>query len=186
MIDFIVSVSVGGIASSSFSSLSLSLLPSSLPPPSLSLSHPSPPPPSSSLSFPFPPLPLPSQHYSVVDASQGQVFIAVYHSFNNTNLYLSEEQGLNYSLSLEYIISPPESSWNNPTFDVHVVSIEWEVGGGRGEGRTHFVVFAMYMYPLPLPPLLPLPFCTHPGGGNSWDIHSQPQDARQPVWCHSD
>ena len=58
----------------------------------------------------------------MVDASEGQVFIAVYHSFNNTNLYLSEEQGLNYSLSLEYIISPPESSWDNPTFDVHVVS----------------------------------------------------------------
>jgi len=62
-------------------------------------------------------------HYSVVDASEGQVFIAVYHSVNNTNLYLSEEQGLNYSLSLEYIISPPESDWVNgyPSFDVHVV-----------------------------------------------------------------
>ena len=60
----------------------------------------------------------------MVDASEGQVFIAVYHSFNNTNLYLSEEQGLNYSLSLEYIISPPESSWDNPTFDVNVVSAE--------------------------------------------------------------
>ena len=67
----------------------------------------------------------PPQHYSVVDASEGQVFIAVYHTFNNTNLYLSEEQGLNYSLSLEYIISPPESDWINgyPAFDVHVVSV---------------------------------------------------------------
>ena len=123
VIDFIVSVSVGGIASSSLFPLSLSspLIPSSPLPFSL--------PP-----LPSPPLPLPSQHYSVVDASQGQVFIAVYHSFNNTNLYLSEEQGLNYSLSLEYIISPPESSWYNPTFDVHVVSIEWEVGEGEGGG----------------------------------------------------
>ena len=62
----------------------------------------------------------------------------MYHSFNNTNLYLSEEQGLNYSLSLEYIISPPESSWYNPTFDVHVVSIEWEVG--KGEGREELTL----------------------------------------------
>ena len=60
----------------------------------------------------------------MVDASEGQVFIAVYHSINSTNLYLSEEAGLKYSLSLEYIISPPESAWQAryPTFDVHVVS----------------------------------------------------------------
>ena len=66
------------------------------------------------------------QHYSVVDASEGQVFIAVYHDINNTNLYLSEEEGLDYSLSLQYIISPPESDWLNryPRFDVHVVSYE--------------------------------------------------------------
>ena len=104
-----------------FSPLPLSFLPplSSPPPLTFPLSSSSFPPPSSN---PLPPL---LQHYSVVDASEGQVFIAVYHSFNNTNLYLSEEQGLNYSLSLEYIISPPESDWINgyPAFDVHVVSV---------------------------------------------------------------
>ena len=62
----------------------------------------------------------------MVDASEGEVFIAVYHNFNNTNLYLSEEEGLVYSLSLEYIVSPPENQWvgGNPTFDVHVVSLK--------------------------------------------------------------
>ena len=70
-----------------------------------------------------PPPPSP-QHYSVVDASEGQIFIAVYHTFNSTNLYLSEEAGLSYALSLEFIVSPPESDWvgGYPTFDVHVVS----------------------------------------------------------------
>ena len=73
---------------------------------------------------PLPPPPLLPQHYSVVDASEGQIFIAVYHTFNNTNLYLSEEAGLSYALSLEFIVSPPESDWEGgyPTFDVHVVS----------------------------------------------------------------
>lgn len=71
----------------------------------------------------------------MVDASESQVFIAVYHDFNNTNLYLSEEEGLNYSLSLEYIISPPESDWvdGNPTFDVHVVGGGWWVMSKGGE-----------------------------------------------------
>ena len=47
----------------------------------------------------------------MVDASEGQVLMAVYHDPNNTNLYLSEEAGLNYSLSLQHIISPPEYDW---------------------------------------------------------------------------
>lgn len=53
------------------------------------------------------------------------MFIAVYHDINNTNLYLSEVEGLNYSLSLQYIISPPESDWTSgyPRFDVHVVRL---------------------------------------------------------------
>ena len=49
--------------------------------------------------------------------------IAVYHDPNNTNLYLSEAAGLNYSLSLQQVISPPENEWIDgyPTFDVYVV-----------------------------------------------------------------
>lgn len=63
------------------------------------------------------------QHYAVVDTSEGEVFIAVYHDINNTNLYLSEMEGLNYSLSLRYVISPPEDEWvqGYPSFDLHVV-----------------------------------------------------------------
>lgn len=66
-----------------------------------------------------------TQHYAVVDTSEGQVFIAVFHDINSTHLYMSEEEGLNYTLSLNFIISPPEDEWINgyPGFDVHVVCI---------------------------------------------------------------
>lgn len=66
------------------------------------------------------------QHYAVVDTSEGQVFIAVYHDINSTHLYLSEVAGLNYTLSLNYIISPPEDEWQRgyPSFDMHVVSVK--------------------------------------------------------------
>ena len=65
------------------------------------------------------------QHYSVIDASEGQVFIAVYHIGNTSNLYISEEKGVNYSLTLQDIVSPPEQNWvnGNPTIDVHVVCV---------------------------------------------------------------
>ena len=60
----------------------------------------------------------------MVDGSEGQVLMGVYHDPNNTNLYISEEAGLNYSLSLEHLISPPESDW-----------IDSLVRGGRERGR---------------------------------------------------
>ena len=91
-----------------------------------------------SLSFTPPlPLPLPSpsfQHYSVVDTSEGQVFIGVYHDINNTNLYLSEVAGVDYSLSLTSVVSPPESDWIQgvPEFDLHVVSPLLRCSPGRG------------------------------------------------------
>ncbi|XP_011403900.1 PREDICTED: VPS10 domain-containing receptor SorCS1-like [Amphimedon queenslandica] len=68
-------------------------------------------------------LQLDERHYAMVDGSEGQVLMGVYHDPNNTNLYISEEAGLNYSLSLEHLISPPESDWidSYPTFDVYVV-----------------------------------------------------------------
>ena len=61
----------------------------------------------------------------MIDASESQVFIAVYHDSNTTNLYISDETGTSYSLSLEYIVGPDLSSWavSNPKFDVYVVSI---------------------------------------------------------------
>ena len=72
------------------------------------------------------------QHYAVVDSTEGQVFIAVYHDINNTNLYLSEEEGLEYSLSLFQIISPSEDEWvgQYPQFDVHVVGVVIVMGWG--------------------------------------------------------
>lgn len=62
----------------------------------------------------------------MVDASEGQVFIAVYHSSNSTNLYVSDAEGLNYSFSLDDVVSPAdESSWvggsRPPDIEVHVV-----------------------------------------------------------------
>ena len=61
----------------------------------------------------------------MVDASEGQVFIAVYHSINTTNLYVSDAEGLNYSFSLDNVVSPAdESSWvggSPPNIEVHVV-----------------------------------------------------------------
>ena len=41
------------------------------------------------------------QHYLIADASQGQALIAVYHFGNLTNLYLSDETGQLYSLSIQ-------------------------------------------------------------------------------------
>ena len=72
----------------------------------------------------------------MIDASEGQVFIAVYHDINTTNLYISEEMGVMYTLSLEYILSPPVSEWidGNPTFDVHVVRTR----------MVQFTLFVMY------------------------------------------
>lgn len=69
--------------------------------------------------------PLQSQerHYAVVDTSEGQVFIGVFHDINNTHLYMSEVEGLRYSLSLMGLVSPPEQDWvqGYPEFDLHVV-----------------------------------------------------------------
>ena len=61
-----------------------------------------------------------------MDASEGEVFIAVYHNENFFNLYISDETGLYYSLTLENVIANDEVNWNagNGVFDVHVVRID--------------------------------------------------------------
>lgn len=53
------------------------------------------------------------------------MFVAVYHTENQTNLYISEEQGVEYTLSLDYIVSPPIDDWDDrsPDFGIHVVSV---------------------------------------------------------------
>ena len=60
-----------------------------------------------------------------MDASEGQVFIAVYHNENHTNLYLSDEEGVYYSLTLEDVVTNEEDDWisGNAVVDVHVVCI---------------------------------------------------------------
>ena len=64
------------------------------------------------------------QLYTVVDASEKQVFMAVYHSKEEINLYTSDQSGLNYSLSLDHIVGPSAENWvkPRPKFGVHVVS----------------------------------------------------------------
>ena len=65
-----------------------------------------------------------TQFYTVVDASGNQVFMAVYHSKEEINLYTSDQSGLNYSLSLDHIVGPSAKDWvkPRPKFGVHVVS----------------------------------------------------------------
>ena len=66
-----------------------------------------------------------TQYYRVIDASEGQVFMAVYHHANTSSLYTSDQTGGTYSLSLDHVVSSPATTWvsGNPKVDVHPVSI---------------------------------------------------------------
>ncbi|KYO39024.1 sortilin-related receptor isoform B [Alligator mississippiensis] len=46
----------------------------------------------------------PIKEYYIADASEDQVFVCVSHSNNRTNLYISEADGLRFSLSLENVL----------------------------------------------------------------------------------
>lgn len=46
----------------------------------------------------------PINEYYIADASEDQVFVCVSHSNNRTNLYISEAEGLKFSLSLENVL----------------------------------------------------------------------------------
>ncbi|MEJ1287722.1 sortilin-related receptor LDLR class A repeat-containing [Cricetulus griseus] len=46
----------------------------------------------------------PINEYYIADASEDQVFVCVSHSNNSTNLYISEAEGLEFSLSLENVL----------------------------------------------------------------------------------
>ncbi|XP_050777878.1 sortilin-related receptor isoform X2 [Gopherus flavomarginatus] len=46
----------------------------------------------------------PVKEYYIADASEDQVFVCVSHSNNRTNLYISEAEGLKFSLSLENVL----------------------------------------------------------------------------------
>ena len=45
-----------------------------------------------------------TQSYYIADTSEQQVFVAVYHQKNLSNLYISEEEGISYSLSLDNVL----------------------------------------------------------------------------------
>ena len=51
--------------------------------------------------------------------------MAVYHSINNTAIYISEEKGQVYTLSLSHLISSEATDWEtgDPTFDLHLVGV---------------------------------------------------------------
>ena len=51
--------------------------------------------------------------------------MAVYHDVNNTAIYISEENGQVYTLSLSHLISSEAADWESgdPTFDLHLVSV---------------------------------------------------------------
>lgn len=52
-----------------------------------------------------------SQEYYIADASEDQVFVCVNHLNNVTHLYISDTQGLSFSLSLENVLYySPEGS----------------------------------------------------------------------------
>jgi len=46
---------------------------------------------------------IPKEYY-VADASEDQVFVCVSHHNNRTDLYISEAEGLKFSLSLENVL----------------------------------------------------------------------------------
>ncbi len=62
------------------------------------------------------------QHYSVIDGSEGEVLVGIYHNNITSHLYISDSTGTSYSLSLDYIVQSGGEN-GNPTFDVHLVSI---------------------------------------------------------------
>ena len=62
------------------------------------------------------------QHYAVMDASENRVFLAVQHLENETvHLYISDREGLDYSLSLDDIVATEDWKDESPSFDIHVV-----------------------------------------------------------------
>eukprot|EP00118_Oscarella_pearsei_P028729 m.2788 g.2788 ORF g.2788 m.2788 type:complete len:1622 (+) comp8904_c0_seq1:25-4890(+) len=56
------------------------------------------------------------REYYIADASEGQVFLAVNHASNSTNLYISEVKGHKFSLSLERALYHNGQSDTSPTW----------------------------------------------------------------------
>ena len=56
------------------------------------------------------------QDVMVVDASEGQIFLATFESDNATNLYISESQGVRFSLSLRNVVYFDPDGANRDSF----------------------------------------------------------------------
>ena len=56
------------------------------------------------------------QDVMVVDASEGQIFLATFESDNTTNLYISESQGVRFSLSLRNVVYFDPDGANRDSF----------------------------------------------------------------------
>ena len=60
-----------------------------------------------------------------MDASQGQVLLAVFKDSATADLYISDEWGTNYSLSLRNVITNSNLQWNSTieSLDFYIVSV---------------------------------------------------------------
>lgn len=60
-----------------------------------------------------------------MDASEHRVFLAVEHAnTTDVHLYVSDVDGVSYTLSLDHVVATEDwGSDNDPSFDIHVVSI---------------------------------------------------------------
>jgi len=72
--------------------------------------------------FPLPP-DQEEKEYQVVDASENEMMVVVKHSTGYYNLYVSDQTGVKYSLSLENILANKTIIWKKPTtlVDIHKV-----------------------------------------------------------------
>ena len=60
-----------------------------------------------------------------MDASQGQVLLAVFKDGTTADLYISDEWGTNYSLSLRNVIAIGNLQWNSgiESLEFYIVSV---------------------------------------------------------------
>jgi PKD repeat protein len=66
----------------------------------------------------------PFQDFFVIDATEHQMFVAVYHYSNLTSVYTSDTTGRFFTLSIDNVVSAPSVNWlknNNPYIDFYRV-----------------------------------------------------------------
>ena len=58
-----------------------------------------------------------------MDASEGQVFVAVNHRSNLTSLYMSEALGISYTLILEDVVTTSDATWELNSATVQLYNV---------------------------------------------------------------